>query len=234
MRFQFAFPHTPFDRSPRSRAILRAAKQVFVQEGYAGLSIRAVAKAARASMGAVQNFFPTKRELIAALFEYVVNEYEQGYQRLFARLPINGEARLLAVLDYLVDDLWRAETRHFFFGLWALGVNHPPARHLIREMYLHHRRGLAALVSGARPGLSEARCQQLALVLAALIEGLMLFTGPGSGQGITRASLRTLVRTTALEVIAPAPAGPTVAPRRARVRRARQASSASPSGGQLV
>jgi len=158
-------------------------------------------------MGAVQNFFPTKDRLLAAMLEYVANEYEAVYQRLFRKLPVNGEARLYAVIDYLVDDLWREDTRHFFVGLWALGVHDARARELINQMYAHHRRNIAMFIGGARPGFSDAQCYETALLIGALIEGLILFTAPRSPHRLSRVSLRRSVREAVARLIA-APAQP--------------------------
>jgi AcrR family transcriptional regulator len=91
--------------------VLRAAKRLFVRSSGSGFSARGVAKEAGLSLGAVQHFFPTRAALLAATLESVVNEYEAAYAAIFAKLPLDGEARLLRVIDWLIDDSWRPRTR---------------------------------------------------------------------------------------------------------------------------
>src|SRR6185312_163913 len=144
MRFSIRSPgHRPFDENSSSLKIVKAAKQVFLRETDSGFSIRSVAKEAGLSMGAVQHFYPTRDKLLAAMLELVVNEYEAAYERVFSELPFNGEARLLGIIEYLALDITRAETRQFFFALWALGCRNKSVAALIEEMYSHHRRNLA-------------------------------------------------------------------------------------------
>jgi len=186
MRFTIRSPgHRPFDENSGSLKIVKAAKQVFLRETDSGFSIRNVAKEAGLSMGAVQHFYSTRDKLMAAMLEFVVNEYEAAYERVFSELPFNGEARLLGVIEYLAQDITRAETRQFFFALWALGCRNKSVAALIEEMYSHHRRNLAGLIGAARPAFAEEKCFEIAMQVAALIDGLMIFTAPG-----TRHSLR--------------------------------------------
>jgi len=195
MRFSIRSPgHRPFDENSSSLKIVNAAKQVFLRETDSGFSIRNVAKEAGLSMGAVQHFYPTRDKLMAAMLEFVVNEYEAAYERVFTELPFNGEARLFGVIDYLALDITRPQTRQFFFGLWALGCRNKFAAAFIEEMYSHHRRQLAALIGAARPAFSEEKCFEIAVQVAALIDGLMIFTAPGTRHFTSRAALGKSVK----------------------------------------
>jgi AcrR family transcriptional regulator len=195
MRFTIRSPgHRPFDENSGSLKVVKAAKQVFLRETDSGFSIRNVAKEAGLSMGAVQHFYPTRDKLMAAMLEFVVNEYEAAYERVFSELPFNGEARLLGVIEYLALDITRAETRQFFFALWALGCRDESVAALIEEMYSHHRRNLAALIGAARPAFTEEKCFEMAMQVAALIDGLMIFTAPGTRHFPSRAALGKSVK----------------------------------------
>jgi AcrR family transcriptional regulator len=203
MRFHLRAPeHRAFDENSSSLKIVKAAKRVFLRATDSGFSMRNVAKEAEMSMGAVQHFFPTRDELMAAMLEYVVNEYEAAYERVFSELPFNGEARLLGVIDYLALDITRPQTRQFFFALWALSCHSSFAAELVEKMYSHHRRNLAAFVGAARPALSEAQCLEAAVQIAALIDGLMLFTAPGTKHFTSRAALARTVRAAVEKLLA--------------------------------
>jgi AcrR family transcriptional regulator len=174
-------------RSPveggRTALILEAAVALFVREGGAGFTARGVAKEAGVSLGSVQYLFPSKDRLLRAMLERVLAQYEAMYARVAAALPFNGEERLLGVVDFLVQDTWRPETRRFFFNFYALSCHDGFTATLLNQTYLHHRRRLAGYIGAARPALSERACFDLALQLSALIDGLMIFTGPGARSG---------------------------------------------------
>src|SRR4029079_16348528 len=123
----------PFDENSSSLKIVKAAKQVFLRETDSGFSLRNVAKEAGLSLGAVQHFYPTRDKLMAAMLEFVVNEYEAAYERVFTGLPFNGEARLMGIVEYLALDITRAETRQFFFALWAFVCRNKSVASLLEE-----------------------------------------------------------------------------------------------------
>lgn len=172
------FEREPLNLSPRGLRIMRAAFALFVRDGGAAFSARGVANEARVSLGSVQYIFPTKDLLLAGMLEYVLAEYEGIYRKVAAELPFNGEARLLGVIDHLVTDLWREDTRKFFFNFWALSCHNSFAGQLLDATYAHHRKRIAAYIGAARSGLSEQTCLDLALQVSALIDGLMIYTGP--------------------------------------------------------
>ncbi len=204
MRFTIRSPeHRPYDESPGTLKVVRAAKHVFLISGGSQFSIRGVAKEAELSMGAVQHFYPTRDQLLAAVLEYVVNDYEAEWERVSRDFPFNGEERLLQALEYLAGDISQAETRKFFFALWALSCHNSFAAALQEEMYAHHVRNLAAFVGAARPGFSERECLDAAVQIAALTDGLMLFTAPGAKHFSSRVSVVRLVKKAAKKLLAP-------------------------------
>jgi AcrR family transcriptional regulator len=179
MRFQ-ARAHRVHYGTKQSVRILRAARAVFLSEGGARFSARRVAREAKVSLSSVQHFFPTTNALLTAMVEYVVNSYDEAYEARAATFPFNGEARLRDVVDYLVDDLFKPDTRRFFFGWWALSCHNKVVEALLDEAYAYHRNNLAAFIGAARPALAEQRCAEIATQIVALMDGAMLFTAARS------------------------------------------------------
>jgi AcrR family transcriptional regulator len=195
MRFVVRTPrHRAFNESVNSTRIVVAAKRQFLLSGGSTFTIRKVATQAGMSMGAVQHFYPTRDQLLAAMLEYVAYDYEAAYDRLVQRLPRNGEARLKAAVDYLIADTTLQDTRQFFFALWALSSHNRTAATLVDQMYFHYRQNLAIFIAAARPQFSKTRCLNLALHIGALIEGTMLFTAPRGNHFKTTSSLQRQVR----------------------------------------
>jgi AcrR family transcriptional regulator len=210
---------------PQSGAerILQAARRVFVRSGGTGFSARGVAKEARLSLGAVQHFFRTKDDLLAATMQHVLTAFWREYDRLQAELPYNAEARLLGAIDILVEDVWRQDSRKFFFGLYALSCHNAFAQTLVDDVYEHHRRRLAGYLGAARPHLTEQQCLDLALQIGAMIDGLMLYTGPDSKAIKPQSKLASLVKATVLRLIED-PIRVEVTPKHLETRRSEHAS----------
>jgi AcrR family transcriptional regulator len=207
----------PLNVGPRGTKILRAARALFIREGGSQFSARGVAKEAGISLGAVQYIFPTKDLLLAGMLQYVLEEYEAVYRRVTIDLPFNGEARLLGVVDHLIADLWRDQTRRFFFNFWALGCHNRFAAKLLDATYAHHRRRIAAYIGAARPALSEQFCLELALQVSALLDGFMIYTSPTSPlikrqhiAQMARTAVLTLLDTQSIGIVASIRAGATL------------------------
>jgi AcrR family transcriptional regulator len=202
MRFTIRSPeHKPYDESAGTLKVVRAAKQVFLRSGGGTFSIRGVAKEAGMSMGAVQHFYPTRDQLVAAMLEYVTNEYEAEWERVCRDLPFNGEDRLMRAVDYLAADILQQETRQFFFALWALSCHNKFAAALQEEMYAHHTRNMAAFVGAARPDFRERQCLEAAMQIVVLIDGMMLFTAPNTRHFASRTALARMVKRAVTKLI---------------------------------
>ncbi|MFD4433446.1 TetR/AcrR family transcriptional regulator [Nocardia sp. NPDC058497] len=102
-------------------AILDATVATLEECGYAGTSVRAVARRAGVSQGALQHHFPTKTALVeAALLQLAVGLSEQARERMRA-LPDAGQQRCAEALDML----------------WE--IHNLPIAHVITELLLAAR-----------------------------------------------------------------------------------------------
>jgi AcrR family transcriptional regulator len=95
-----------------SRArILKAALKLFAAHGYAGTSIRMIARSARMSVGLLYNYYPTKADLLGAIFEQSMRDVEASFASAdAARTPTERIERLVRSAFETVDtnrDFWR-------------------------------------------------------------------------------------------------------------------------------
>src|ERR1700688_1080714 len=84
------------------RAILDAARTLFLAEGYANVSMRKIAEQIEYSPGAIYSYFPGKEDIFFALAE-------EGLQFLRARCAC-GDNDDAAPLQQVRDALWRFYT----------------------------------------------------------------------------------------------------------------------------
>jgi AcrR family transcriptional regulator len=173
----------------RAGVILAAARTVFAQHGAAGFTTRRIAKEAKLSLSSVQHVFPTIDALLLSMLEDVCMGYDGVYHKLLASLPFDPKARWDAVIEFLIDDIAEPSSRSLFFGFFALSCTNKGAGRLLQEAYAYHVNYLARFIFDLRPELSQESCRLLAVQVAALIEGVMLFSAPGS-KIISRRSLR--------------------------------------------
>jgi len=100
------------DREAVSRAILDAARELFVAEGYGNVSIRKIAERIEYSPAALYGYFPSKDDIFYALAE-------EGFRLLYAR---HDAATLDSALDQLEP---LARVRTILWRLYEFSRQHP-------------------------------------------------------------------------------------------------------------
>jgi AcrR family transcriptional regulator len=191
--------------SERGKRILHAAVNRFTREGAAAFTARGVAKEAGVSLGSVQHIFPSKNELLKAMLEFKLTEYEAVFQQFMFDLPLDSETRLITMIRCLVEDTMQPNTRKFFFNLYALGCHDDLAARLLRDIYARHQRRVASVIAAARPNLSAGQCLDFALHIISLIDGLTVHTGPRSKIIGRRDTLPGRVKDVVLLMLGPPP-----------------------------
>ncbi|HUQ55747.1 TetR/AcrR family transcriptional regulator [Lentzea sp.] len=92
------------DAEGRRRDILSSAELILEQQGYAGLTMRAIAVGASVSSGTVYQYFSGKEDVFAALMERRLDELQRALASVDRSLGIVG---VLKEVQPLVTDFWR-------------------------------------------------------------------------------------------------------------------------------
>ena len=95
-------------------SILDAAREVFMEAGYGGFTMRRIAARAGITIGNLNYYYRTKEDLLQDLLEYVINDYLVEFERRRLIAGHSPEKQLLAVLKFWIDDLGTQETTIFF------------------------------------------------------------------------------------------------------------------------
>lgn len=157
----------------RALAITTAARTLFIQGGYAEMTMRQVAERVGITLSNVQHYFPTREHLLQAMLDEVMDSYDPAFAQAGANSG-NPREKLLAIVRYLLADSKKPETEKLFVEIWSLATREPLVREIFDRMYTHHRQNLGLLISDANPALSPAQVARRAALATMQIEGLML------------------------------------------------------------
>ena len=155
--------------------ILKAARNILIEDGYTQFSLRNIAGRAGIHLSNLQYYFAGKDELIHGLMDFIAKEYEENYTALFTNQSDDPRIRFETVINFLLVDIKDAKTRRFFIQLWALlESSDAHSGVLLNELYAMQISQINALIAAINPGLSEGRLQQRSAMISAMIEGMML------------------------------------------------------------
>ena len=158
-------------------SILDAARELFMEAGYGGFTMRRVANRAGITIGNLNYYYRTKEDLLRDLLEYVINDYLEEFERRRQIAGQSPEKQLLAVLRFWIDDLNTPETTSFFPELWAMGNHDPYVADLLDDLYAKARSPLNELIPQINPTLTRKEAERMALYMCAAMEGLTVFVG---------------------------------------------------------
>lgn len=167
-------PQTSLDA--RKQEVLVAAITIIASQGYAQLTMRALARASGMKLGALQYHFRTWEDLLRALADYIEATYEQSLDSVQAEI---GEITLKDLVLFILDDTPGAflHSDHLFPQLWAMAQVEPVMAKLIDNIY-------AKYLSRLEQCLKALDCpspKSEALMLISLLEGSVVFVGSGRG-----------------------------------------------------
>lgn len=172
----------PGRRAPeaaRREQILAAAFAVAGRVRLEGLTIRAVAEAAKLSPGLVLFHFESRDALVVALLDWLLEGTIIGEPAPEVRALPSAEARLLGFVRQELELLpGRRPRLELFFDFWVAGTRHPRIRHRIRRALARCRDALVPLASevvAAQPSrFRGVTGTDLAGLVVAVIEGYVM------------------------------------------------------------
>ena len=164
----------------RAAAILEAAKNVLVEDGFAAMSLREVAKRADMTVGNVGYYFPTKDSLLAALAEYIFDRWDARFRRHLPPDLAGGEAVFLHSIRFMIEENKRPKTKSLLLEMWAMANRSRAIRRMMDTFYGRMRAWIEAMLADIDPAMASHSRRLRAALITAQIEGLMLLIGPNS------------------------------------------------------
>jgi AcrR family transcriptional regulator len=158
----------------RRNQMLKIAIEMIADEGYAGLSMRALARAADMKLGALQYHFRTTDDMLRAVVGYIANAYDSSFSALRQK---DNPSNVLQIVNFVLDDQAGNELLgdRLWPQLWAMQQVEPLVSDLVEDIYTQYLQVFedALRISGS----SEPRAD--ALFLMSMLEGSTIFMGRG-------------------------------------------------------
>ena len=160
--------------SERRNQILLAAIELIADQGYASLSMRALAREVGMKLGALQYHFKTADQLMVAIVGHIASAYQTHFDQLEDQHTAPSLTRIVAFIlddeagrDIASDRLWPQ--------LWAMQLVEPLVAELVERIYAEYLSKIerALVAAGADDPTAEAIC------LMSMLEGATIFVGAG-------------------------------------------------------
>jgi AcrR family transcriptional regulator len=154
-------------RSARRKQLLRAAREVFVAQGYHAAAMDDIAERAGVSKPVLYQHFPGKLDLYLALLETHADELAQRIRHAMAGTSDNKVRVHNAVSAYF--DFVDSEGEAFRLVFESDLRNEPSVRHLVDQMAARVNEAITDTIA-ADTGLTRERAQLLSVGLTGLSE----------------------------------------------------------------
>ena len=170
----------------RRQQIIDAAKQTLIEGGSNSLVLRDVAEQIGITHGNLQYYFPTKNDLLIAIFDQAVEKYTES-MKLAVSETSTRKGRLDAIIDAGIAELRTPET-----ALWrmmmSLADHNPDMASILKKENDLYEQVVAEELKMISPNLSAQRRRHIARIIHAILDGLGIqFSYEDSGSPEMRA-----------------------------------------------
>ena len=181
----------------RAEQIVVTAFQVLIEEGYAGFSTRKVAQRLGIRQSNLQYYFPTKVDLVQALFEHHVNS------SLGAIDGFKGDERqrFLRGVTYFLESHFSQQQQIFLRELWALAAHDQEIANVMNRFYQQWIDQITQTIRQLNPAMSLRKAQKRALLVISMVDGLSLFHGAHGVDHVAVQGIEREIREVLLEMI---------------------------------
>ena len=166
----------------RRTEILIAAIGLIADEGYASLSMRALARVVGMKLGSLQYHFRSSDELLKAIVGFVSASYDESFAELRQNTKHNpsqnkAHPSLEEIVTFVMDDKGGANivSDKLWPQLWAMQQVEPLVSDLVEKIYSTYLKVLEQALRNV--GASTPRAE--ALLLMSMLEGSTIFLGEG-------------------------------------------------------
>lgn len=159
-------------RQRRAR-VLAEAKRILLEEGMDSLALRKVAKQIDIKLGHLQYYFPTRDDLLEAIFR---EAWERDEAILLEAKTLEGIGKVLASLM----KAWAGDRGKVYLMLTLRSLYDKRFRALKEEIYQAFYQDLVNLLASVHSGRSKTDLLAKAKVITSMIDGAMIQSHSGS------------------------------------------------------
>lgn len=161
------------------RAVLAAAAEIMVSDGYAAFSMNRVASRAGMHLANVQYYFPTKHALVHALLDDIFTRFKQSVPVDPVGESLTVRQQLERMLEWIMQSNADPADCAVVWSTWAMAAHDPKVNEMLDRWYVEYRAFFYGLTVRAQPRIAKANAHRRAALCVAVIEGSSLLLGAG-------------------------------------------------------
>lgn len=182
------------------QSIIDEARRILVDEGYENFVVRRIAKNIGIQPGNIQYYYATKKELLWEVLTPEIDKYAHTYTTI-AQYGSSKSAKVLAAVDFLLNDIKVKSTCNIWFTVWALSQHDKEVAEIMDRFYEFYIPSLAKLLLSTDSNMSSRRAHHLARMITALMDGMTNQIGYGKPHHPDIEGLENELRTSILHLV---------------------------------
>jgi AcrR family transcriptional regulator len=164
--------------SSTASRILEEAKNILVEDGFLGLSFRAIAKRTGTTVGNIGYYYGTKDDLMVDLAEYIFDRWEFRLQRDMPPSMTDRREKFRYFIRYMIDQNKQRKTMFLLLEMWAMANRSLAVSKMMDTFYGRLRDSIDGMIADLNPKMTADTRALRAALITTQIEGLMILVGP--------------------------------------------------------
>jgi len=164
--------------SSTATRILEEAKNILVEDGFLGLSFRAIAKRTGTTVGNIGYYYGTKDDLMVDLAEYIFDRWEFRLQRDMPPSMTDRREKFRYFIRYMIDQNKQRKTMFLLMEMWAMANRSLAVSKMMDTFYGRLRDSIDGMIADLNPKMTADTRALRAALITTQIEGLMILVGP--------------------------------------------------------
>lgn len=157
--------------------ILRAAKSVLADNGYAKFTLRQVAAKSGVTVGNIAYHYPSKRELVRALITLLIQDYRVQVETFLRASAKRSSNAFAALVVWLMQDSVSRQTNRLFREFWSIALRDPVIATAMDRFYEEIQQTATSKLQESFPDLPLRRARAIAQLMGIVSEGSNVLYG---------------------------------------------------------
>jgi AcrR family transcriptional regulator len=167
-------------RDSKINDIVATAANVLASEGYASFTQTGIASRLGLLPSALRHYFPTHEDLFAYTIGALMHTYQDRYANMARPSDKPPLLRLCEIVEDAFEENCDPRVSRFALEMFAIAQHSDVSHELFRRVYSAYRSIYTDLIREIDGAASARKCLARATLIAAQIEGIMIFVGSGS------------------------------------------------------